>query len=151
MTMARSVVILAVAVALAGLLAVGQQARLLVVDETTTIEESLRIQALVRGLRATGAFTVRAMLALPTEPWEHEPFLFILVFPARGPHVWLLAPGPVQYLPDPLPLAYAGLVDGVRLAFEGARQVRGPGDDLYVFFLSVHLQRLGLLVGAQRP
>lgn len=146
--MMRRVGLAAVVVALIGLGVVGQQVRLLIVDATTTMEESLRIQALVRGLKNTGVFVVRAMTALPTERWEEEPFLFALVFPAQGPYVWLLSPGPVQYLPDPLPLIYNGLVDGVGQAFGGARVVRGSGDDLYPFLLSLHLQRLGLLVGA---
>lgn len=134
--------------AMVGLVATGQQVRLLIVDETTTVEESLRIQALARGLRATEVFVVKAMPSLPTERWRDEPFLFILVLPAQSLYVWLLPPGPVQYLPDPLPLVYAGLVDGVGQAFDGSRQVRGSGDDLCPFLLSLQLQRLGLLVGA---
>lgn len=145
--MARRLASVALAVLLVSLIGLGQQVRLLIVDETTTIEESLRIQALVRGLRASGLFTVKAMLSFPTEPWEEEPFLFILAFPAQGPYVWLLSPGPVQYLPHPLPLVYAGLVEAVGQAFP-ARQVRGSGDDLYPFLLSLRFQRLGLLVGA---
>lgn len=138
----------AAAVVLAAVLGVSQEVRLLVVDQTTTVEESLRLQALVRGLKNTGVFAVRAMTALPTERWEEEPFLFALVFPAHGPYVWLLSPGPIEYLPDPLPLVYCRLVDGVAQAFSGARVTRGSGDDLYPFLLSIHLQRLGLLVGA---
>jgi len=146
--MVRSLALVGLALVLTGLVTVGGPVRLLVVDETTTVEESLRIQALVRGLRASGVFTVKAALALPTEPWEEEPFLFILVFPAQGPYVWFLSPAPVQYLPEPLPQVYAGLVEGVAQAFGGARQVRGSGDDLYPFLLSLRFQRLGLLVGA---
>ncbi|MCX7750077.1 MAG: hypothetical protein N2320_00645 [Candidatus Bipolaricaulota bacterium] len=139
---------LAFAVALAlAVAASAQPVRLLVVDETETVEESLRIQALARALRATEVFAVKAVRALPAEPWAGEPFLFVLLFPARGPYVWLLSPAPVGYLPDPLPLVYAGLVEGVTQAFGGARQVRGSGDDVYAFLLSLHLLRLGVLVG----
>lgn len=145
----RKAALWAVSLALAVLMGTGQPVRLLIVDETTTVEESLRIQALARGLRASGVFTVKAALALPTEPWEDEPFLFILIFPAEGPFVWLLSPGPVQYLPEPLPLVYRGLVDGVAQAFAGGHVVRGSGDDLYPFLLSIHLQRQGLLVGGE--
>lgn len=88
----------------------------------------------------------RAMLSLPTEPWSDEPFLFVLIFPGQGPYVWLCTPGP-QYLPDPLPVVYAALVEGIAQAFGQAREVRGSGDDLYPFLLSIYLQRLGLLVG----
>jgi len=133
--------------ALVGAVAIGQEVRLLIVDETTTMEESVRLEALVRGLRATGVFKVRAMLSLPTAPWSDEPFLFVLVFPTQGPYAWLCTSSPVQYLPDPLPLVYAGLVDGVGQAFGTARQVRGSGDDLYPFLLSIYLQQLRVLVG----
>lgn len=147
--MRERLAMMAAVIALAGLLAAGQQVRLLVVDETTTVEESLRIQALARGLRESRVFEVKAMLTLPITPWEGERFLFVLVFPARGPFVWLLSPGPVQYLPEPLPIVYRSLVDAVAQAFAGERIVRGSGDDLYPFLLSIHLQRLGLLVGGE--
>ena len=148
MNVMRRLGLMMVVLAMAGMVVAGQHVRLLLVDETTTIDDSLRIQALARGLRATEVFVVKAMLALPTERWGDDPFLFVLVFPAQGLYVWLLSPGPVQFLPDPLPLVYAGLVDGVTQAFGGSRQVRGSGDDLYPFLLSLQLQRLGLLVGA---
>ena len=145
--MMRRLAWIVVGVALAVGMAAGQQVRVLIVDETTTIEESLRVQALARALRATEVFVVKAMLSLPTERWRDEPFLFALVFPAQSLYVWLLSPGPVQYLPDPLPLVYFGLVEGITQAFDGSRQVRGSGDDLYPFLLSLQLQRRGLLVG----
>lgn len=146
--MMRTLAWVLAAAVLAAAIGVGQQVRLLIVDETTTMEESLRVQALARGLRATGVFVVKAMLSLPTEPWTDEAFLFILVFPPQSAFVWLLSPGPAQYLPDPLPLVYAGLVDGATQAFGGVRQVRGSGDDLYPFLLSLQCQRVGLLMGA---
>ncbi len=99
-----------------------------------------------RPLRAPVGEFRRAMLSLPTEPWSDEPFLFVLIFPGQGPYVWLCTPGP-QYLPDPLPVVYAALVEGIAQAFGQAREVRGSGDDLYPFLLSIYLQRLGLLVG----
>ncbi len=125
--------------------------RLLVVDQTDTMEESLRIVAFVRAVRATGFFTVKALPRLPTEPWADEPFLFVIVIPAQSRYIWFCTPAPVQYLPDPLPEAYRGLVEGLVQAFEGRREVRGSSDDLYVFFLSVYLQRLQLLVGVGGP
>jgi len=99
-----------------------------------------------RPVRAPVGEFRRAMLSLPTEPWSDEPFLFVLVFPAQGPYAWLCTPGP-QYLPDPLPVVHAALVEGIAQAFGQAREVRGSGDDLYPLLLSIYLQRLGLLVG----
>ncbi len=59
--------------ALIGAVAIGQEARPLIVDETTTMEESAPAEAR-RGLRPAGVFKVRAMLSLPSAPWPDEPF-----------------------------------------------------------------------------
>ncbi|MFH1610237.1 MAG: hypothetical protein ABID40_06390 [Candidatus Bipolaricaulota bacterium] len=146
---ARRLVGVVFMLALVGAMAIGQEVRLLIVDQTGTVEESVRLEALARGLRATGVFKVRATLSLPAESWQDEPFLFVLVLPSQGRFAWLCTPGPVQYLPEPLQLAYAGLVQGIEQAFAGIRQVRGSGDDLYPFLLSLYLQSLGVLVGAR--
>ncbi|MCR4392273.1 MAG: hypothetical protein NUV94_05770 [Candidatus Acetothermia bacterium] len=143
----RRLAALAVALVLIGAAAAGEQVRLLIVDETKTLEESVRLEALARGLRASGVFQVQAMLKLPTEPWQGEPFHFVLVLPAHSRFAWLCAPGPVQYLPEPLQRPYHGLAQGVHQAFAGRREVRGPGDDLWPFLLSGYLQHFGVLHG----
>ncbi len=124
------------------------EVRLLIVDQTETIEESIRLEALARGLWASGAFAVRTMLEWPDEPWEEEPFHLILVLPSEGPEAWLCSPGPVDGLPDGLQLAYHGLADGVDQAFEGKRTVRGLGDSLQAWSMAISLHRLGYLIGA---
>ena len=126
----------------------GQQTlRLLIVDQTGTMEESLRILAFVRAVRATGLVTVKALAGFPTEPWTEEPFLFAIVIPPQTELIWFCTPAPVNYLPNPLPEAYNALAGGLVQAFEGRRQVRGSHEDVYVLFLSGYLQRLNYLVG----
>ncbi len=137
--------------AVGGTLALGQTIRLLIVDETKTLEESLRIAAFARAVRGTGFFSIKALPALPTHAWEDEPFLFAIIVPETGRFIWLCTPAPIQYLPEPLPEAYAGLAQGLREAFAGEREVRGSGDDLYVLLLAIQLQRLGILVGVGGP
>ncbi|QAA77117.1 MAG: hypothetical protein BIP78_1351 [Candidatus Bipolaricaulis sibiricus] len=148
----RLVVALMAVLCLWGASAVGQTVlRVLIVDQTDTMEESLRILAFARALRATGLVTLKAVTQLPDAPWAEEPFLVVIVIPAQSRFIWLCTPAPVGYLPDPLPEAYRGLADGLTQAFDGQREVRGSGDDLYVFFLSLHLQRRGVLVGVDGP
>jgi hypothetical protein len=129
-----------------GMLALGQ-VRLLIVDETETIEESMRIEVLARRLVATGAFVVRATQTMPTAPWDRGEFDLVLVIPARSRFVWLCAPlrAPVQP-----PAGLPSLPDVLELAFGGTREVRTPADDLYPLLLSSFFARIGVLDGATR-
>ncbi len=145
----RRIVAVLLAVAVFCLPGVGQ-VRLLIVDQTETVEESLRLEALARGLKATQLFEVRAVLQWPTEEWEGEPFHLVLVLPPTGSRAWLCAPGPVEYLPEGLQQAQHGLVQGVVQAFDGERTVAGMSDDLYPWFLAAHLAHLGYLVVGRR-
>ncbi len=145
----RRVVAICLAVAVLCLPGVAQ-VRLLLVDRTETVEESLRLEALARGLKASEVFEVRAVLQWPTEKWDGEPFHFVLVLPPASPFAWLCAPGPVEYLPEGLQLAQHGLVQAVVQAFDGGRIVAGLGDDLYPWLLTIHLAHLGYIVEGGR-
>lgn len=137
------IVAMALAWAVAG---ASQPVRLLIVDETETVEESLRILALARALRATEVFSVRALRALPAEPWEEEPFLFVLLFPARGPTSGSSPRRRSGTSPTPSPSSTPASWTGFGRRSGGAGGP-GSGDDLYPFLLSLHLLRLGVLVG----
>lgn len=143
--MKRLLLALAVASAMCAV-AIGQ-VRLLIVDETETIEESMRIEVLARRLVATGAFVVRATQTMPTAPWDGGEFDLVLVIPARSRFVWLCAPlaAPVQP-----PAGLPSLPDVLELAFGGTREVRTPADDLYPLLLSSFFARIGVLDGATR-
>ncbi len=142
----RTVAVILLAVAGLALSSIGE-VRLLIVDETETIEESIRLEALARGLWASEAFSVRTLLKWPEEPWDGEPFHLILVLPTEGGEAWLCSPGPVSALPEGLQLAYQGLADGVDQAFEGKRTVRGLGESLKAWTMAIALHRLGYLIG----
>lgn len=94
--------LLALAVASAMCAVATGQVRLLIVDETETIEESMRIEVLARRLVATGAFVVRATQTMPTAPWNGGEFDLVLVIPARSRFVWLCAPVVVPVQPPRL-------------------------------------------------
>lgn len=125
------------------MLALGQ-VRLLIVDETETIEESMRIEVLARRLVATGAFVVRATQTMPTAPWDGGEFDLVLVIPTQSRFVWLCAPlaAPVQP-----PAGLPSLPDVLELAFGGTREVHTPADDLYPLLLSSFFMRIGVFGG----
>ena len=136
--------LLALAVASAMCAVATGQVRLLIVDETETIEESMRIEVLARRLVATGAFVVRATQTMPTAPWDGDEFDLVLVIPTQSRFVWLCAPlaAPVQP-----PAGLPSLPDVFGLAFGGTREVRTPADDLYPLLLSSFFMRIGVFGG----
>lgn len=123
------------------------QIRVLVIDETQTLEESLRLLAVVRALRATGAFSFSALSAFPKEPWNDEPFHVVIHIPAQGRYLWLCSPWPEALLPRELREALSGLRTAFAQAFAPLREVRGPGDDLYPLLLTLFLVSQGYIGG----
>lgn len=122
------------------------QIRVLVVDETQTLEESLRLLAVVRALKATGAFSFHALSQFPTQPWMGEPFHVAVYIPAQGPYIWFCAPlGGL--LPPPVAEAFAGLRGALAQAFASLREVRGPAEDLYPLLLTLLLVSRGYMGG----
>ncbi len=122
------------------------QIRVLVVDETQTLEESLRLVAAVRALRATGAFSFHAVSQFPTRRWTGEPFHVAVYIPAHGPYIWFCAPLE-ELLPPPVAEALAGLRGALAQAFFSLREVRGPGQDLYPLLLTLVLAARGYMGG----
>ncbi len=143
--MIRRVLVLAVLLVCVSVLALSQ-VRLLIIDRTETMEESLRLEALARSLTATRQFEIRAMATWPRERWEQEPFHLVLYLPREGTRAWLCAPGPSRYLPPGLQEAQVALVSAVEEAFQGKRLVTGMEQDLYPWLLAVYLSHLKYLV-----
>ncbi len=123
------------------------QVRVFIVDESTTFEESLRLLAVVRALKATGFFAFQAVQKFPAEPWEGEPFQVAVYLPAKVPYIWFCSPWPETGLPEEFRLALAGLREAFTQAFFSLREVRGPEKDLYPLFLTFSLASLGYLGG----
>lgn len=124
------------------------QIRVLVIDESQTLQESLRLLAVVRALKASGAFSFQALSQFPAQPWSGEPFQAVVYIPAEGPFIWLCSPWPGGALPEGLRSALAHLRGALAQAFAPAREVRGPDDDLYPLFLAVVLASRGYLGGS---
>ncbi|MBC7318544.1 hypothetical protein H5T57_04805 [Candidatus Bipolaricaulota bacterium] len=138
--------LLLIAVFILGFMALGQ-IRVLVVDESEGLGESLRLLAVIRALKATGFFVFQALQKFPTERWEGEPFQVAIYLPAKGPYVWLCSPWPETGLPEEFRLALARLREAFTQAFSPLREVRGPEKDLYPLLLTVSLASLGYLGG----
>lgn len=131
-----------------GLVALGQ-VRVLVVDESGTLEESLRLLAVVRALKATGAFSFQAITEFPKQPWTAEPFHVVVYIPAKGPYIWFCAPWPESSLPEEFRLALSGLRQAFTQAFSPLRELRGPSEDLYPLLLTLRLVSLGYMGGGR--
>jgi hypothetical protein len=123
------------------------QIRVLVVDESQTLEESLRLLAVVRALKATFAFSFQALSAFPTKPWTGEPFQVVIYIPAHGPYIWFCSPWPESSLPEGFRTALGQLRTAFSQAFSALREVRGPGEDFYPVFLSLLLSSRGFMGG----
>lgn len=122
------------------------QIRVLLVDETQTLAESLRLLAAVRALKATGAFSFQALPHFPTQPWTGEPFHVVVYIPAQGPYIWFCSP-PLKILPQPLAEGLGRLRATLAWTFASLREVRGPGEDLYPLLLTVFLASRGYMGG----
>lgn len=141
----RKVLILAFALAV-GLTALGQ-IRVLLIDQSQTLEESLRLLAVVRTLKTTGFFSFQAVLGFPTARYTEEPFQVIIHIPPQGPYIWFCHPWPESVLPEGFRLALKGLREAFAQAFSSLREVRGPQEDLYPLLLTISLASLGYLGG----
>lgn len=118
------------------------QLRVLVIDQSQTLQESLRLLYLVRALKAKG-FVFQAITAFPTTPVSGEPFSFVLVIPPQGPYIWFCPPGPEDLLPKGLKEPALALKTAASQIFAPIREVRGPSQDLYPLLLSLYFGRLG--------
>jgi len=136
------------AIAVLGLfsLALGQ-VRFLIVDQTQTIEESMRLEALARTLLASGNSQLAAVTEPPGGPHPKGPFQFVVIVPERGSWVWVCTPTLPNKLPPALQTALQGLEQLVEQVFQGERRARDPGEDLYPALWSAYFLKVGILEG----
>ncbi len=140
--------LLCTAVLALGLVSLGQ-IRVLVVDESKSLEESLRLLAAVRALKASGAFHFQAVLEFPQKPWAGEPFHVVVYIPTSGPYIWFCSPWPESFLPEEFRRALWHLKEALTQAFSSLRKLRGPAEDLYPLLLGLTLASLGYMGGGR--
>jgi len=136
------------AIAVLGLfsLALGQ-VRFLIVDQTQTIEESMRLEALARTLLASGNSQLAAVTEPPRGPHPKGPFQFVVLVPERGSWVWVCTLTLPNKLPPALQATLQGLEQVIDQVFQGERRARDPGEDLYPALWSAYFLKVGILEG----
>jgi len=136
-------VVLIVLMAVSGLGA--EPARLMIVDQTSGLVESMQVEVLARVLLASQAFTIKAAMGSPDDVHTDEPFDFVIIVPHGEPRVWICMPGLPGTLDEETRNALAVLNASIIQVFAGERQPLGPADDLYPFFWSAAFLRRGIL------
>jgi len=127
----------------ASLLAWGQ-ARVLIVDQTQTIDESMRLEGLARLLLAGGT-QVKASLGWPGGAPE-ERYEVVLVVPKERPVIWFCVPT-LNEVPTPLRPFLSQLRSAVSRVYGGMRALKAPEDDPLAYLLSWILLYTGLFGG----
>jgi len=142
-----SLLLVGLALAYGTVWAAGPQAKVLIVDLTQTVMESMQLEVLARALLATGNFQLAAVTEPPNGPHPRGPFQFVVIVPERGEWVWVCTPTLPEKLPPGLQAALQGLEEAVRLVFRGERRPVDLGVDLYPALWSAYFLKVGILEG----
>lgn len=124
--------------------------RLLVIDETHSVQSSLQIELFARALIGTGEFRIHALTDIPADRNPGAPYDLVVIVPSIVDQLWIVTPD----LPSRLPLSLAGAIQVVgsiaERIYEGDRSldrraVVGVADDLFPAVYSGFLVRNGWL------
>jgi len=129
--------------------ATGPAVRVLIVDQTQTVTESMRLEVLARALLATGDFQLAAVTEPPRGPHPQGPFQFVVIVPERGGWIWVCTPTLPGKLPLELQAALQGLEEAIQRVFQGKRRPVDPGADLYPALWSAYFIKVGILEGVR--
>lgn len=131
-------ILLAVFLALArssGAFAEPQKLVTLVIDETKTLEESVCVEFLARGLQTSGLFELEALSQIPQEPnHSGKHYDLTVIVPEKIPQVWLVTADIPARLPDYLQRGLLFIKEIVAQIYNGSdcaiRQAVDASDDL---------------------
>lgn len=129
--------------------AAGPAVKVLIVDRTQTVLESMQLEVLARALLATGDFQLAAVTEPPRGPHPRGPFQFVVIVPERGEWVWVCTPTLPGKLPLELRAALQGLEEAIQRVFQGKRRPVDPGADLYPALWSAYFLKVGILEGIE--
>ncbi len=145
------------AVVVVALVAVGFSAgafagpvRLLVIDETHSVQSSLQIELFARALVETGEFRIHALTEVPTDRNPGAPYDLAVIVPAQVDQVWIVTPDLPSRLPPSLATALHTLTAIADRMYAGGRSldpraVVGVTDDLFPAIYSGYLVHTGWL------
>ncbi|MBI1743450.1 hypothetical protein HYR54_10360 [Candidatus Acetothermia bacterium] len=135
---ALKLILLAVFLTLAassGAFAEPQKLETLVIDETKTLEESVCVEFLARGLQTSGLFELEALSQIPREPNPSgKPYDLTVIVPEKILQVWLVTADIPARLPDFLQRDLLLIKEIVAQIYNGSdctlRQAVDTSDDL---------------------
>ncbi len=143
-----SIAILAVALMAVGISAgaIAGPVRLLVIDETHSIQSSLQIELFARALAGTGEFRIHALTEVPLDKNPGDPYDLAVIVPANVDQVWIVTPDLPSRLPPSLATALHTLTAIADRVYGGDRSldrraVVGVTDDLFPAVYSGFLVR----------
>lgn len=104
---------------------------LLIIDETRTFEDSMRVEIAARLILQTGLFKLSSMLEVPLELNPNEKkYDLILMIPRRIKQVWIITSDIPARLPERLQEAVEALTDAASQIFNPGREVVDVSQDL---------------------
>ncbi len=124
--------------------------RLLVVDETHSVQSSLQIELFARALVKTEEFRIHALTEIPMGRNSGDPYALAVIVPANIDQVWIVAPNIPSQLPPSIAEALHTLTAIADRIYGGTRSldhraVVGVTDDLFPAVYSGFLVRNGWL------
>jgi|LZCG01.1.fsa_nt_gb hypothetical protein len=127
-----------------------EQVRLLVIDETHSIQSSLQIELFAKTLVGAGTFRIHALTEIPTEKNTEDPYDIVVIVPSIVEQVWIVTPDVPSRLTPTLVQALHVVESITDKMYEGEhtldpRAVVGVTDDLFPAVYSGFLVQNGWL------
>jgi len=129
--------------------------RLLIVDETHSIQSSLQIAQFARAINASGLFELDAMAQMPAgQDIAFAPYHFVLVLPERIDQVWIVTTDFPSNLRAEIKCAYEVLEGLAETIYQNEqaldpRLVAGAGDGIFPAIIPGVMAVNGWLMPAQ--
>jgi len=129
-----------------------EKVNLLIIDETRTFEESMRVEITARLILQTGLFKLSSMLAVPQglNPKE-EKYDLILMIPGRIKQVWIITSDIPARLPERLQEAVEALRKVATQVFNPGREVVDVSQDLAPAIYGALFLNYGWLIPNSNP
>lgn len=121
--------------------------KVLIIDQTQNLMESMQVGILARILRTSGELEVEitGTTEIPDGPLPEGPFQLAIIVPAQAKWVWVCTPAFPEDLSPEVQMVLGILDKAVEQVFRGERHALDPADDLYVLGWSAYFLKLGVL------
>jgi len=145
--MRRSILILGMVAVLAVFGIAAPSVKVLIIDQTQNLMESMQVGILARILRTSGDLEVEitGTTEIPEGPLPQGPFRLAIIVPAQAKWVWVCTPAFPEDLSPEVQMVLGILDKAVEQVFRGERRALDPADDLYVLGWSAYFLKIGVL------